>query len=133
MKLLVCLIAGAAMFAAASCDPSDPEQAAWKAEDPDRSPAAVQKTYGLPAGEMMDVVGRALQSYELQLDLDVRTPMGGEMTAHRSGGHQVEAKIGAVDAGSTRVSIRVTPGNRRMSELIHDRIARILHEEPQVD
>src|SRR5256885_16904119 len=106
MKLLVCLIAGAAMFAAASCDPSDPESV-WKTDDPDRSPAAVQKTYALTAAEMMDLAGRALQSFDLQLDLDVRTPMGGEMTAHRSGGHQVEARIGAVDAGNTRVSIRV--------------------------
>ena len=133
MKFLMTLAAGAAAFVAASCDPRDPDQTLWKSADPDSGLNAVEKTYGIPAAEMIGRVGRALQSFDLQLDLDVRTPMGGELTAHRTGGHQVTAKIGAVDSRSTRVSIRVTPGSHHMAELVHDRIARILLEEPTAD
>jgi len=133
MKFLMTLVAGAAAFAAASCDPGDPEQTLWKSADRDSGLSAVEKTYGIPAAEMIGVVGRALQSFDLLLDLDVRTPMGGELTAHRTGGHQVTAKVGAVDARNTRVSIRVTPGNHHMAELVHDRIARIMLEQPTAD
>lgn len=132
MKYLATILAGWAAFAAASCDP-DADLTPRAPKDRGSGLSAVEKTYGLPAPEMMAIVGRALQSFDLSVDYDERTPMGGALVAHHAGGHEVTAKIGAVDGRSTRVSIRVTPGDHHMAELIHDRVARIMLEEPTAD
>ena len=68
-------------------------------------------------------ISASLRSYDLKVESDLHDDLGGEIVARRADGAKVTAKITARDEASSEVSIRVSPGNRNLAEMIHARIA----------
>jgi hypothetical protein len=83
----------------------------------------VEKTYEATPVRLIEVVSGALKGYDLTMESDRHDDLGGEITARRADGSKVTAKITARDEASSEVSIRVSPGNKNLAEMIHARIA----------
>ena len=121
------------LFQAAGCG-KDAEQAAKnvapRSTDLGTGLNAVEHDYPLTAAAMADAVRSTLISLDLTLKDDHHDALGGDLSATRADGHEVQARITAVGKERARVSIRVAPGNRDLAELIHRRLAERTAAEP---
>lgn len=121
MKHLSVLTAGA-MVLLGACSSSE-KGAATNRGDLGSGINTVERQYGKPAATVWDATVAALKSYDLRVDSDRHDDLGGELLARRADGHRITAKVSALDRNSSRVSVRVEPGNRDLAQMLHERIA----------
>ena len=112
------------------CDKGEHTDLAPKTTDYGTGLNAVERTYARPARDLVDVVAASLKSFELSMQSDTHDELGGSIVALRADGHKVTAKISSVDRDHSQISIRVSPGNRNLADMIHERIAEKLTAPP---
>lgn len=82
-----------------------------------------ERRYGKPVDKVWDAAVAAVKGSDLRIDTDRHDDLGGELVGRRADGHRVSALISAVDKTTTRVAVRVEPGNRELADLVQERIA----------
>jgi hypothetical protein len=115
-------LAAGAMILLGACSSSEKGAAANRG-DLGTGVNTVERQYGKPADTVWDATVAAAKSYDLRIDSDRHDDLGGELLARRADGHRVSAKVSALDKNSSRVSVRVEPGNRDLAQMLHERIA----------
>lgn len=83
----------------------------------------VDREYSKPASEVCRAVLQSAESAKLKVLSDKHDQLGGELVASRGDGKEVRILIKSIDEKSSRVSVRVEPGDRDLSNLLHERIA----------
>lgn len=83
----------------------------------------VDRQYEKPADRVWDATVAAIRSYDLRVDSTIHDDLGGEVVARRADGHQISAQVTGLDKNSSRISLRVEPGNRDLAQMLHERIA----------
>jgi hypothetical protein len=83
----------------------------------------VDHRYAKPVPEVLQSAASAVQALGLHCDSQKSDSLGGEILARRATDDKVVITVKGVDQSTTSVSVRVSPGNRNMSNLIHEKIA----------
>lgn len=83
----------------------------------------VERKYNKPASELHDAAVDALKEFNLTVSKDRHDEMGGEIVARRGEDSKVTVKVSALDAKSSRASVRVDPGDSRLATMVHEKIA----------
>jgi hypothetical protein len=83
----------------------------------------VEHRYAKPVAEVLQSAASAVQALGLHCDSQKSDSLGGEIIARRATDDKVVITVKGVDQSTTSVSVRVSPGNRNMSNLIHEKIA----------
>lgn len=76
-----------------------------------------------PAPDVWAAAVRAVESSNLQVCSDQHDRFGGELVANRANGDEVRIGVKSLSEKSTRVSVRVEPGDRALATLLHERMA----------
>jgi hypothetical protein len=83
----------------------------------------VERKYTKPAPDTFDAAVSTLRSYDLWIDRDRHDELGGEVDAHRADGKKVLVKVDALDKNNSRASVRVEPGDAKLAQMIHEKMA----------
>ena len=83
----------------------------------------VEHRYTKPVSEVLKSAASAVQALGLHSDSEKSDALGGEIVARLATDDKVVITVKGVDQSTTSVSVRVGPGNRNMSNLIHEKIA----------
>jgi hypothetical protein len=83
----------------------------------------VERKYNKPASNTFDAAVSALKAYDLTVDRDRHDEMGGDLSGHRGDGKKVMVKVEALDKNNSRASVRVEPGDARLAQMIHEKMA----------
>lgn len=119
MKTLLALAGIVAMLAACSHEGSSPSSKS----DWGTGLNTVERKYGKPASEVHDAAVAALKGYDINVSKDRHDEMGSEIVAKRGDDSKVYVTISALDAKSSRASVRVDPGDSKMATMVHEKIA----------
>jgi hypothetical protein len=83
----------------------------------------VERKYGKTASDTYDAALGAVKSFDLTVDRDRHDEMGGEVMGRRADGRKVTVKVDAIDKNNCKASVRVEPGDIKLAQMIHEKIA----------
>jgi len=83
----------------------------------------VERKYNKAASDTYDAALAAVKTYDLTIDRDRHDEMGGELVGHRADGSKVTVKVDALDKNNSRATVRVDPGDARLAQMIHEKMA----------
>lgn len=83
----------------------------------------VDREYSKPASEASKAALQSAESADFKVLSDRRDQMGGELVVSRADGRNVRILVKSLDEKSSRVSVRVEPGDRDLANMLHERIA----------
>jgi hypothetical protein len=86
----------------------------------------VERKYNKPAPDTYDAAVAAVKSFNLSIDSDRHDEMGGEVVGHRADGRKVTVKVSAVDKNNSRAAVRVEPGDAKLAQMVHEKMAQKL-------
>jgi hypothetical protein len=119
MKQLLVLAGVLALLAACSSEQKSPSSKS----DWGTGLNTVERKYNKPASDTYDAAVAAVKSFDLTVDSDRHDELGGEVVGHRADGRKVTVKVGAVDKNNSRAAVRIDPGDARMAQMVHERMA----------
>jgi hypothetical protein len=108
-----------ALLAACSSEGSSPS----KKSDWGTGLNTIERKYQKPAPDTHDAALAAVKSFDLTIESDRHDEMGGEIVGHRADGHKVIVEISAIDKSNSRAAVRVEPGDARLAQMVHERMA----------
>jgi hypothetical protein len=106
----------------ASCDNGKPALAP-PTSDLGTGLNTVERRYLRPVPEVLKAATAALNGLGLRIDSEKSDALGGDIAAHRATDAKILLTVKSVDASTSSVSVRVDPGDRNMSKVIHEKIA----------
>jgi len=83
----------------------------------------VDREYSKPAAEVCKAALESTESADFKVLSDKRDQMGGELVVSRGDGKEVRILVKSLNEKSSRVSVRVEPGDRNLADMMHERIA----------
>ena len=83
----------------------------------------VERKYNKTASDTYDAAVAAVKSFDLTVDRQRHDEMGGEVVGHRADGKKVMVKVDAVDRNNSTASVRVEPGDARLAQMVHEKMA----------
>jgi hypothetical protein len=83
----------------------------------------VDREYSKPAPEACKAALQSAESADFKVLSDKHDQLGGELVVSRGDGKEVRILVKSLDEKSSRVSVRVEPGDRDLANLMHERIA----------
>ena len=83
----------------------------------------LERDYARSAPEAWKAAVQSAQSSGLEIRSDRHDNLGGELVASRATGEEVRIDIRSLTETSSRVEVRVEPGNRALATMIHERMA----------
>ncbi len=83
----------------------------------------VDREYSKSAVDVCKAVLESAESAKLNVLSDKRDQLGGELLASRGDGKQVRIVVKSLSEKSSRVSVRVEPGDRDLANMLQERIA----------
>jgi len=83
----------------------------------------VGRDYARSAADAWKAAVRAAESSGLQVCSDQHDKFGGELVANRANGDEVRIEVRSLTEETSRVSVRVEPGDRALATMIHERMA----------
>lgn len=87
---------------------------------------AVSRKYSRPAPEVWQAIADSMTDLELKIEKDKHDALGGELTARRANKDKIVVSAKSLDVNNTQVHIAVAPGDRRLADLVHERIGQKL-------
>jgi len=112
MKQLMSTAALAALFLA-SCQESDLGSGA----------NTIDREYAKSASDVWTAALKSAEAADLKVKSDRHDKMGGEIIACRANGREVSVNVKSLDENTSRVSVRVEPGDRDLANMLQERIA----------
>jgi hypothetical protein len=119
MKQLLALAGILAPLAACSSEGSSPSPKS----DLGTGLNTIERKYNRPAPATYDAAVAAVKSFDLSIDSTRHDELGGEVVGHRADGRKVSVQVKAIDKNNSRASVRVDPGDAKMAQMVHDRMA----------
>jgi hypothetical protein len=83
----------------------------------------LDRDYAKPAAETWKAAVKSVESAGLTVTSDPADDLGGDLVARRANGDEVRVRVKSLDEKSSRVTVRVEPGDRDLAKLLHERIA----------
>jgi len=83
----------------------------------------VERDYARSAPDAWKAAVRSAETSGLKILNDRHDKFGGELVASRANGDDVWIEVRSLTEQSTRVSVRVEPGDRALATMIHERMA----------
>ncbi|MBI3856824.1 MAG: hypothetical protein HY293_14140 [Planctomycetes bacterium] len=83
----------------------------------------VDREFSKTAPEVWAAAVKSTEKADLKISSDAHDKLGGELVACRAGGTEVRIWVKGLDERSSRVSVRVEPGDRALAIMIQERIA----------
>jgi len=83
----------------------------------------IDREYAKPASEIWSASLKSAEGAHLTLRSERHDKMGGEIVACRANGDEVRIDVISLTENSSRVSVRVGPGNRNLANMLQERIA----------
>jgi hypothetical protein len=83
----------------------------------------IVREYAKPAPDAWSAAHKSAEAAGLTVTSDKHDQFGGELVARRANGCEVRIEVKSIDDRTSRVSVRVEPGDRDLAKLIHERIA----------
>jgi hypothetical protein len=83
----------------------------------------VERKYAKSASDVHDAAVGALKSLDLEVGKDLHDEMGGEIHARRGDYSKVTVHVAALDAKSSRATVRVDPGDAKLATMVHEKMA----------
>lgn len=113
MRTLTLSLIAAATLMVPSCQESDLGTGA----------NTVERDYARPASDAWKATVRSAESSGLQVRSDAHDKFGGELVACRANGDEVRIEVRSLTDQTSRVAVRVEPGDRALATMIHEKIA----------
>ena len=83
----------------------------------------LERDYARSAPDAWKAAVRTAESSGLNICKDHYDKFGGELVASRANGDEVRIEVRSLTEQSTRVAVRVEPGDRALATMIHERMA----------
>ena len=83
----------------------------------------IDREYAKPASEIWSASLKSAESAKLTLRSERHDKMGGEIVACRANGDEVRIDVISLTENTSRVSVRVGPGDRNLASMLQERIA----------
>lgn len=83
----------------------------------------VDREFSRPVSETWTASVRTAEAADLKVWSDLHDRLGGELVAVRANGNEVRIRVASIDERSSRVSVRVEPGDRDLALMLQERIA----------
>jgi len=113
MRTFTLSLITAALLAIPSCQESDLGTGA----------NTVDRDYARSAPDAWKAAMRSAETSGLQIRSDQHDRFGGELVACRANGDEVRIEVRSLDEKTSRVSVRVEPGDRALATMIHEKMA----------
>ena len=119
MKTHLALAGILAMLAACSHEGSSPSSKS----DWGTGLNTVERKYSKPAADVHDAAVASLKSLDVNVTKDRHDEMGSEIVAKRGADSKIYVTVSALDAKSSRASVRVEPGDSKLASMVHEKMA----------
>ena len=83
----------------------------------------IDREYAKPASEIWSASLKSAEGAHLTLRSERHDKMGGEIVAGRANGDEVRIDVISLTENSSRVSVRVGPGDRNLANMLQEQIA----------
>jgi hypothetical protein len=113
MRTLTLSLITAAWFTIPSCQESDLGTGA----------NTVERDYARPAADAWKAAVRCAEASGLQVHSDAHDKFGGELVACRANGDDVRIEVRSLNEQTSRVTVRVEPGDRALATMLQEKIA----------
>jgi len=113
MRTLTLFLCSAAILLIPSCQGSDLGTGA----------NTLDRDYARPAADAWKAAVRCTESAGFNVCSDRHDQFGGELVANRANGDEVRIDVRSLGEQSSRVSVRVEPGDRVLAKMLHERMA----------
>ncbi|HZE96882.1 MAG TPA: DUF3568 family protein [Planctomycetota bacterium] len=113
------------LLAAAACDAGKPAITPTTS-DLGTGLNTVERKYPRSVAEVLKAATGAVKELSLRVESEKADALGGEIVAKRATDDKVTVTVKSVDSSHTSVSVRVAPGDRNMSNAVHEKIASAL-------
>ena len=83
----------------------------------------VEREYARPAADAWKAAVRSAEASGLQVRSDAHDKFGGELVSCRANGDEVRIEVRSLTDQTSRVAVRVEPGDRALATMIHEKMA----------